>query len=475
MGRLFWKFFAAFWLGLATVAAAVVIGVWLARWFDLIPVSRAENGRLHFFMQTTRELLRVGDLSALGKIDASAQKEHYRLPYALDASGRDLLGRPFDAALWAQVRAEPDQDDPLSARHGIGLVERVTMPGGAVATLFVPATSLRRSLGRINEDTPPPFWIPAIVTMLISTVFGGLLAWHVSQPVRTLRWALRRLTEGQLDTRVQARMGRRRDELAELGADFDLMAQRMQVLVGAQQRLLHDVSHELRSPLARIQAAIGVARQQPERIAAMQERVERESVRLDALVGELLTLARLESTVMSAARDRIDVLELLAQVCSDARFEAQAAHRDLVFSASGEYSIDGHGDLLHRALENVVRNAVKFTREFTVVTVHAEVTLAGLVVTVSDHGPGVPPEAHVQMFEPFQRIGDAGVEGFGLGLTIAKRAIEWHGGRIEAQAAPGGGLAIRMSLGGGWTDRNGRAANENLVGRVGLEPTTKGL
>ena len=282
--------------------------------------------------------------------------------------------------------------------------------------------------------------------LLISTLFASALAWYVSRPIRTLRWALQSVA-GQLDTRVEKLMGRRRDELAELGADFDRMAQRMQLLVGAQQRLLHDVSHELRSPLARIQAAIGVARQQPERSLAMLDRVERESVRLDALVGELLTLARLEMDGAPTVRDHIDLMQLLDDVCTDARFEAQTANRDLVFSPSGEFWIEGRGDLLYRAFENVVRNAVKFTREGTTVSVDAIARSGGLLVTVSDQGPGVQQDAYAQMFEPFQRIGDAGVEGFGLGLTIAKRAIESHGGRIEAETAPGGGLAIRMSLG----------------------------
>jgi two-component system OmpR family sensor kinase len=447
MGRLFWKFFAAFWLGLATVAATVTAGVWLSQWFDLMPASRSELGRLHFFMDTTRYLVETGDIAALRQLDVAMHKGPYRLPFVIDAHGQDLLGRPLSAALWADIQASPEQVDPSGASHGPGLVERVTRPGGAVATLFLPTAFFHGNLGALHEDGPPPFWVPAAATVLISTLFAGLLAWYFSQPIRKLRWALRRLAAGQLDTRVQAQMGRRRDELAELGADFDRMAQRMQLLVSAQQRLLHDVSHELRSPLARIQAAVGIARQQPERVAAMQERVERESMRLDALVGELLTLARLETEATSAASEPIDVIELLAEVCDDARFEAQASSRDLSFGFGGEYRIQGHGDLLYRAFDNIVRNAVKFTRESTLVTVHAQASATGLVVTVSDHGPGVPPEFHARMFEPFQRVGAPGVAGFGLGLTIAKRAIESHGGRIEAQAAAGGGLTIRVSLG----------------------------
>lgn len=446
MGRLFWKFFAAFWVGLATVALIVATGVWLARWFDLVPVSRAEIGRMNFYLQTTRGLIQMGDMAAVRHIAGAVDDEIHAAPYVIDNQGKDLLGRPIAAELWSQIQAAPEQLDLAEARHGLGALQRVATPDGSVVTVFAPAAAVRVALGQAAEKTPPPFWLPILATVLISTLFGGFMAWYVSHPIRTLRWALQRVAAGQLDTRVQALMGRRRDELAELGADFDRMAQRMQLLVGAQLRLLHDVSHELRSPLARMQAAIGVARQQPERVLAMQERVERESIRLDTLVGELLTLARLETDAPQTTREQVDVVELLASVCDDARFEARAAKRDLVFTTNGGYVAEVRSELLCRAFENVIRNAVKFTREGTVVSVVAEATSSGLVVTVSDQGPGVPQEAHVQMFEPFQRVGDAGVEGFGLGLTIAKRAIESHGGRIEAHAGVGGGLAIRMVL-----------------------------
>jgi two-component system OmpR family sensor kinase len=447
MGRLFWKFFAAFWVGLATVALIIAAGVWLARWFDLVPVSRVEVGRMNFYLQTTRGLIQMGDMAAVRHIVGAVDDEVHAAPYVIDSQGHDLLGRAIGPELWSQIQAAPEQLDLAEARRGLGALQRVATTDGSVVTVFAPAADVRTALGMASEKAPPPFWLPILATVLISTLFGGFMAWYVSQPIRKLQWALQRLAAGQLDTRVQAQMGSRRDELAELGADFDRMAQRMQLLVGAQQRLLHDVSHELRSPLARMQAAIGLARQQPERTLAMQERVERESMRLDALVGELLTLARLETDAAQAAHERIDVVELLAEVCDDARFEARAAQRDLVFTTNGGYLAEASGELLYRAFENVVRNAVKFTREGTVVTVLAEVSSVGLVVTVSDEGPGVAKEERSQMFEPFQRIGDAGVEGFGLGLTIAKRAIESHGGRIEAHAASGGGLAVRISLG----------------------------
>lgn len=447
MGRLFWKFFGAFWVGLATVALVIAAGVWLASWFELVPSSRSELGLMRLTFQTTSGLVRIGDMAAARNLIRSIDDETHAAPFVIDRRGQDLLGRPIEPQLWVSIQAAPEQLDLAEASRGLGALQRVVLPGDDVLTVFLPASAVRAALGNGPGRPPPPFWLPILATVLISTMFGGLMAWYVSHPIRTLQWALQRLAAGQLDTRVMAQMGSRRDELAELGADFDRMAQRMQLLVGAQRRLLHDVSHELRSPLARMQAAIGLARQQPERALAMQDRVERESIRLDTLVGELLTLARLETDVEPAEHEHIDVVELLAEVCDDARFEARAANRDLVLVTNGEYFAEVRGELLYRAFENVVRNAVKFTREGTVVSVNAESSQTGLVVTVSDQGPGVPEEAHSQMFEPFQRVGDAGVEGFGLGLTIAKRAVESHGGRIEAQSAPSGGLIIRMTFG----------------------------
>jgi len=447
MGRLFWKFFAVFWVGLATVALVIAAGVWLAGLFDLVPVAHEKLDRMNAYLHTTRGLIQAGDMAAVRQIIGTVDDQIHAAPYVIDSHGKDLLGRQIGPELWSQIQAAPQQLDLVEARGGLGALQRVTTKDGSVVTVFAPAAAVRTALGKAADEPLPSFWFPILATALISTLFGAVMAWYVSKPIRTLQWALQRLAAGELDTRVKAQMGRRRDELAELGADFDRMAQRMQMLVGAQQRLLHDVSHELRSPLARMEAAIGLARQQPERILAMQERVERESIRLNGLVGELLTLARLEADVAQAPHERIDVVDLLVEVCDDARFEARASNRELVFTTNGGYVADVIGELLYRAFENVVRNAVKFTLEGTVVSVVAEASSAGLVVTVSDQGPGVPQEAHLQMFEPFQRVGDAGVDGFGLGLTIAKRAIEMHGGRIEAQAAAGGGLSVRISLG----------------------------
>ena len=282
--------------------------------------------------------------------------------------------------------------------------------------------------------------MPIFVGLIASIGFSVLLAWYLSKPVRHLRWAFQAAAEGRLDARVQPLMGGRRDEIADLGRDFDRMAQQLQQLIAAQRRLLHDVSHELRSPLARLQAAIGLLRQNPARLDASLERIERESERLDELVGELLTLSRLEAGGGDAPLEQLDLMDLIAAIADDARFEAEASGRRLHFEGQGEA-------MMHRAFENVIRNAVKYTAEGSQVDVTASVREGVLQLCVGDRGPGLPESDLEAVFEPFHRGSNGqSAKGFGLGLAIARRAVETHGGQIRARNRDGGGLELEIML-----------------------------
>lgn len=294
---------------------------------------------------------------------------------------------------------------------------------------------------------PSPPLMLIISALLASLAASALLAWYFSRPIRHLRWALGEIAEGRFDTRVQQLMDGRRDELTDLGRDVDLMAQKLDALVTTQRRLLHDVSHELRSPLARIQAAIGLSRQDATKVYATLDRVEREAVRLDALVGQLLTLARLDAGTGTEAVVELDVVELLADIARDARFEARAAGRELVFTGDLAFVTHGRVENLHRAFENVLRNAVKYTAAGTRVDVTASQPVPDrLLVSVCDRGAGVPPSQLEAIFEPFHRVANNDQAGFGLGLAIARRAIEAHGGTIRADNRPDGGLCIEIEL-----------------------------
>jgi two-component system OmpR family sensor kinase len=318
----------------------------------------------------------------------------------------------------------------------------VTTPDGESYLLFAQLPP-----GMRRPEPPLSAWQLIGIGIATSLAFSALLAWYLARPIRSLRWAFDAAAAGRLDTRVSPRIGSRRDEIADLGRDFDRMAQHLQSVVAAQRRLLHDVSHELRSPLARLQAAVGLARQDPAKMEATLERIERETNRLDAMVGEILTLARLESRTTSAAKEPVDFAHLVASIAEDARFEAEASGRRVSADISGDARVSGDPALLHRAVENVVRNAIKFTAPGTEVAISLATAGDRAVLTVSDRGPGVAPEELAKVFEPFYRAaGTADASGFGLGLAIAQRAVEAHGGAIRAANLGGGGLRVEIEL-----------------------------
>ena len=298
---------------------------------------------------------------------------------------------------------------------------------------------------RFQPLTP---WIPIVAAIFASLLFSVILAWYFSRPIRALRAAFDAAAGGDLAPRFVSASGKSLTELNDLGRDFDRMTARLRNLIDGQTRLLHDVSHELRSPLARLQAAIGLAHQQPDKIAASMERIERESVRMDKLVGELLTLARLEAGAIKASQEEISMADLLEQIADDASYEAASQQRTVVREGDADVLVVGQADLLGRAIENVVRNAIKHSAEGGEVQLQVR-SLADarqLCIRVLDRGPGVAPADLETIFQPFFRSANAGTEGHGLGLAIAQHVIEAHGGSIKATNRAGGGLCVEMIL-----------------------------
>jgi signal transduction histidine kinase len=284
---------------------------------------------------------------------------------------------------------------------------------------------------------------------LASLLFSGILAWYFAKPIRSLRDAFSAVAQGRLNTRIGNAMGRRGDELADLGRDFDHMAQKICALINAQQHLLHDVSHELRSPLARIQAAIGLAQQQPEKLPATLERIERESQRISDLVGELLMLSTLEAGVAPGKLDLINLDDLMADIVADVRFEAEPRRIALSYHGDIDVVVECQSELLHRAIENVLRNAVQHCKAEGTVLIAANFDGNNrcLRIQVDDEGPGVPDQDLTAIFQPFFRSGQPQKShSTGLGLTIAHRAVEAHGGNITASNRPEGGLRVVIEI-----------------------------
>jgi signal transduction histidine kinase len=284
-------------------------------------------------------------------------------------------------------------------------------------------------------------------------VVGGLSFWlarYLTSPMGPLRSATRRLSRGDLSARVGGNVGRRRDEIGDLARDFDAMAERIEALVGSQQRLLRDVSHELRSPLARLVVALELARSRAGDGATKPlDRIEREAGRLDELIGQLLLLERLEAGAVEGDMVSLDLVGLIAEVAADAGFEAAAVGTEVRFEATDGPSVSCRPELLRSAFDNVIRNAVHHTEPGSVVDVTLATDDGGVTVEIRDHGPGVSEADLERIFEPFYRVEEArdrASGGVGLGLAIAARAMRAHGGAIGAKNHPGGGLVVTVKL-----------------------------
>jgi signal transduction histidine kinase len=301
-------------------------------------------------------------------------------------------------------------------------------------------------------ERPPPHHpamplFPIAAGGLVSLLFAALLAWYFAKPIRSLRMAFESISSGDLETRIGTSMGHRRDELADLGSDFDRMAFQLQNLIEAQHRLLHDVSHELRSPLARLQAAADLMHQQPDRAVEFVKRIECDTARMDRLIGELLTLARLDSGMTGTLEEVVDVHDIAADVVEDARLESEAKKCTLDIEVSGPIAVCGKRDLLYRALENIVRNAVRHSPVGGRIAIAAHSADGSWYVSVEDCGPGVPECDLAAIFEPFFRSGVShSLAGYGLGLAIARRVVELHSGTIAAVNRPLGGLTVTLRL-----------------------------
>jgi two-component system, OmpR family, sensor kinase len=423
MGRLFWKLFLVIWLAMSgTFAVGYVLYSLGLETGPKFAIARTEA---QFAANTLKRVVELGGPDAVRP-----------LQNAWSAS-------PFDLAISVRLKGEHD-----------------AQAAGTTGTFLVQAShSGHEYLISVTPDGAKLPWQlftkPYLTAAVIGLIAALLLARYLSRPIRLLRLALHSIAEGRFETRISPLMGSRRDELADLGHEADRMAAQLQQFSERQKRLLHDVSHELRSPLARMKAAAGLARQNPARSLDMMIRIDREVERLDGLVEEILTLARLESAKgaeVAAGRARVDLVDILTAIVEDAAFEGQTRGVSVVFDATqlhGGFVCDVNGELIYRGFENVIRNAVKFTADGTAVHVEARRREDdSLCIRVTDQGPGIVPGEIPLIFEPFQK-GQEGhpARGHGLGLAIAKQAFEYHQGTISAQnSKQGRGLTVEIVL-----------------------------
>lgn len=368
-------------------------------------------------------------------------------------AARSIIRNQGEAAFEQQFKSWPGflkQQIEVTQGDVAGATATADAPDGRRWSIVMHPQRPRRERDRGDHRGPLDIpWEFLIVSFVGGLCFSFILAWYLTSPVRRIRAGFERLAGGDFSVRLAPAVGRRRDEIADLARDFDIMAKRLEELVDARDRLLADVSHELRSPLARLQLAIALARQDPTKVETSLERISREAERLDEMVGEILTLSKLESGAPDSA-DYFDFAEVVRLVTDDARFEAAplGVHVDQTIVSEGredEWIGLGSGRLISHAVENIVRNALRFSKKGQTVNIVLDHDEDGRFrVTITDEGPGVSEALLSSLFKPFVHGSDG--QGFGLGLAIAERAIAAHGGTISAHNRATGGLCVIVCL-----------------------------
>ncbi len=403
-----------------------------ARWFGPGASIRDDMFRRLFRFEASEAeyAYESGGAAALGQCLARIGSEFPARHHLLSLQGRDLADGT-------------DRADLLKENEGLRLPW-----GGPHRLLIRRATPDGRYIFLAEGELPPgnPWqnlgvygWIVLVIILLCY-----VLAWRLARPIRALRENVVRFGEGDLTSRTNSQ---RRDEAGELARAFDQMADRIGTLLTAERRLLQDISHELRSPLTRLRFAVELGRSGNDSGAAF-DRITKEVDRLATLIDELLQITRAEGDPESRNLDSIDLPEFLSSLVESCRIEAEARGCKLALKVDGPMQWSGDRELLHRAVENVLRNAIRHTDADTAVQVELSRETDCVVIRVCDHGAGVPEPDLARIFQPFYRVNEDRSRkdgGVGLGLAIASRAVQVHHGRIEAQNMHPG-LMVELKL-----------------------------
>jgi two-component system sensor histidine kinase CpxA len=373
-----------------------------------------------------------------------------RTIYVADYTGEDILGRTLPERLQSYVRrleragllskGVPRDREP----NPLLLTPQFFDRDDSVYTLLIDASVGAWGVLRTNNVR--------VVLFAFALGISGLVCWwlarYVSQPVERLQSSARSLAAGNLDSRVGEEFSRRQDELGVLARDFDTMADHVRELIASKESLLRAMSHELRSPLARLRVALSLARRGSD-VTRQYDRIELEAERLDVIIGQMLQLSHLRAVEPNLPRVPVDLTTLLTEVVEDARIEATAANKLVEWSPTMSVEIEGDHDLMRSAIENVLRNAVRFTKEGTPVEVEMTREGGDTRIIIEDHGPGVPENELAKIFEPFHRVAesrDRDSGGTGLGLAITARIVNLYGGEVTARNRDGGGLSVEIKL-----------------------------
>lgn len=450
MRSLFLKIFLWFWATAILTGIALVLsfvfqhGSVPDRWHAMLEDSARFSGTL-----ALETFERDGTASTAGYLSKLEKNSHVRT-CLFDHETHPIAGSGCGTFEDTVARVVASRKADFNFESGIARVGTILIGRNGQEYIF--ATELPAGPRAAVGISRFGFGLQWGVAFLVSGGICYLLARYITRPVLRLREASQHLATGELSTRAAAGMERRRDELGDLVRDFNTMADRIERLIATQRQLLYDVSHEVRSPLARLNVALDLAREQKGQDSTF-EQMQQDLDHLDQTIERLLTLARLDTSAAPASTSLLDVTDLVSRIVADARFELEGQDRLIEFNASDNCIVLGNPQLLHSAIENVIRNAIRYTLPKSTVKVESRQTpeegATCAQLTIRDHGPGVAEAELANIFRPFYRIADARDRdsgGAGLGLSIAERVIRLHGGHISAKNADGGGLCVSIVL-----------------------------
>jgi len=447
---LFLKIFLWFWLAIALIVGAVMVVNWSTQTEPLVRQWQTFVG----------EAVNTNSLTAMQIYDNEGRKGLNEYLNRISNLERVNAVGFFDTNLQKIAGGEVSTEakELLLAALQSDNVEFTRLPEQTLAARKVQSTNGTAFVFVIQLKRPPHTSLLSELRnrtlQILAVIFtAGLvcygLARYLSSPIGKLRRATQKFAEGDLKTRVASEVGKRRDELASLARDFDEMAERIENLLYSQKRLTQDISHELRSPLARLNVALELAKQKSDNgTSTFLQRIEIESNRLNEMIGRLLILSKLESGEQDFDKQKVNLTKLVETVAADADFEAQAKGKTVIILEKQDLRVFGNENLLRSAVENVLRNAVRYTKEGTSVEISLTDGDGNAKISVRDYGEGVPQEELKNLFRPFYRVGEARERktgGIGLGLAIAERAVHAHKGTIKAQNMENG-LKVEIKL-----------------------------
>lgn len=443
--RLFWKLFLTFWLALLLFAIGVLYAA--SAYLDATrarydgPGSRGSGDPTFNVAQAAASEGYAALQEWARHIDATEL-----VPVlVLDAREKDILEREPSARALGRLAfiLKNYKDDAERERRRR---PPVVLPDGREYWLIpdFQSASLSRLISR-----PRVVAAQLILATLIGAAVCLALAAYLTAPLRRLREATIAYGSGDFSHRVMPTLGGRRDEIVDLAQSLDTMAERIDALIAAQRGLLRDVSHELRSPLARAQVAVGLARQRSGGVAEVElKRIDSEMERLNELIGRIIDFSRLDAGLSPIRHDALRLEQLISDVVEDARIEADAKQCQISAMLPEQAPYRGDAALLASAIENVLRNALRHSPTGSEINLELQHTPGGWCLVIADQGPGIPEALLTRVFEPFFRVDDHRNPqgGIGLGLAIARQAIVAHGGRIELNNHKQGGLQVSIHL-----------------------------